>query len=108
MDKAVPYPGSQPDLNPADQYRNIITTALVDVTGLPAEKVYPALQWQNNLNSGDLLLAVPRLQVKGQKADVLAKQWGDAVRRSRSLQILTRSRLDLPPYLVCNGLLVFR
>jgi arginyl-tRNA synthetase len=74
-----PYPGSYPSVNPVDIFRSLITKALVEITGVAADIVFPALQWQNNLGFGDLVLAVPRLRVKGAKPDELAKKWASEV-----------------------------
>jgi len=75
-DSATPsYPGSYPDMNPVDIYRSAITKALVEVTGVAADIVYPALQWQQNLVHGDLVLAVPRLRIKGANNEELARDW---------------------------------
>ncbi|MCJ1306705.1 hypothetical protein MMC25_000348 [Agyrium rufum] len=69
------YPGSFPEQNPVDIYRCVLTQALVNVTGLSPDEIYPALSWQNNLAHGDLLLAVPRLRVKGKAPADLAREW---------------------------------
>ena len=77
-EKIPHYPDSYPDLNAVDILRSLITNALVDITGVPAETIYPGLQWQNNLIYGDLVLAVPRLRLKGpKKPPELAKEWAE-------------------------------
>ena len=66
-----------PDLNPVDLFRCAITATLANLTGVDSQVIYPALSWTNTLDKGDLLLAVPRLGIKGiapaQKALELAK-----------------------------------
>ena len=69
------YPVARPELNPVDLYRCAITDALVDITGISSDLIYPALQWQTNLTYGDLVLPVPRLQVKGTPPPQLATKW---------------------------------
>lgn len=73
------YPSAYPAVNPVDIYRCFITKALEETTGLAPEVIYPALQWQNNLTYGDLVLAIPRLRVNGVPPAQLAKEWAAKV-----------------------------
>lgn len=79
-DKTLPaYSGSFPLINPVDIFRCIITEELVRITGLDASFVYSTLEWTSTLDKGDLILAVPRLRVKGSPAENAAS-WAAAVR----------------------------
>jgi arginyl-tRNA synthetase len=69
------YPNSYPDVNPVDIYRAHLTSILTEVTGVDAAIVYPALQWTQTLEKGDLVLPIPALRVKGKKPDELAAEW---------------------------------
>lgn len=69
------YPNCFPDVNPVDIYRAHLTSILTEVTGVDAKIVYPALQWTQTLEKGDLVLPVPALRVKGKKPDELAAEW---------------------------------
>jgi arginyl-tRNA synthetase len=69
------YPNCFPDVNPVDVYRSHLTSILTEVTGVDAKIVYPALQWTQTLEKGDLVLPVPALRVKGKKPDELAAEW---------------------------------
>lgn len=73
------YPNCYPELNPVDLYRAHITTILSDITGVDAALVYPALQWTQTLEKGDLVLPVPALRVKGKKPNELAEEWCEKV-----------------------------
>lgn len=69
------YPGSNPVKNPFDIFRSYITEELASVSGVAKDLIYPALEWTNSADRGDLVLPVPRLRVKGAKPDVLATEW---------------------------------
>jgi len=73
------YPNCHPEINAFDVYRAHITSKLVEITGVDASIVYPALQWTNTPEKGDLILAAPALRVKGKKPDELAKEWAEKV-----------------------------
>ena len=73
------YPNSYPSLNPVDIYRSHITKILAQITGVDTSIIYPALQWTQTLDKGDLVLPVPALRVKGKKPVELAKEWVDKV-----------------------------
>lgn len=74
------YPNCHPEVNPVDIYRAHLTTILADITGVDAKIVYPALQWTQTLDMGDLVLPVPALRVKGKKPDLLAAEWAAKVK----------------------------
>ncbi|CDK28913.1 unnamed protein product [Kuraishia capsulata CBS 1993] len=57
--------GSYPDGNIVDLGRNYITKHLAELTGVDAKIVFPALEWSTTLDKGDLLVALPRLRLKG-------------------------------------------
>jgi len=72
------YPGCHPDYNPTDVYRAHLTEILTKVTGVDAAILYPALQWTQTLEKGDLVLPVPALRIKGKKGPeliALAEEW---------------------------------
>lgn len=73
------YPGCYPDVNPVDVYRSHLTTILTELTGVDSAIVYPALQWTNTLDKGDLVLPVPALRLKGKKPADLAAEWAEKV-----------------------------
>jgi arginyl-tRNA synthetase len=79
VDSIPTYANSYPAVNVFDIYRSHITSLLVEVTGVDASIVYPALQWTNTPEKGDLLLAVPALRVKGKKPAELAAEWVEKV-----------------------------
>lgn len=84
LDKPLPqYPNCYPEVNPVDIYRAHLTSLLTEVTGVDAAIVYPAIQWTQTLEKGDLVLPVPALRVKG-KPDVLAAEWVAKVKHSCS------------------------
>ena len=69
---------SYPELNPVDVWRLAITKDLAKVTGVDESLVYPAIQWTQTLDKGDLNIAVPRLRVKGKPNDQ-AQKWAEDV-----------------------------
>jgi len=91
------YPNCHPEVNVFDIYRSHITSLLVDVTGVDASIVYPALQWTNTPEKGDLLLAVPALRVKGKKPAELAAEWVEKVPLP---EIYTKGHGLIMPFLV--------
>lgn len=80
LDPLPQYPNCYPDLNPVDVYRAHLTSILAEVTGVSADIVYPALQWTQTLEKGDLVLPVPALRIKGKKPAELAEEWVAKVR----------------------------
>ncbi|CZR61445.1 probable arginyl-tRNA synthetase, cytosolic [Phialocephala subalpina] len=69
------YPNCFPEVNPIDIYRAHLTSILTGVTGVDASIIYPALQWTQTLEKGDLVLPVPALRIKGKKPPELAAEW---------------------------------
>ena len=69
------YSGSNPVENPFDIFRSYITKELASISGVSEDLIYPALEWTNTSDRGDLVLPIPRLRVKGTKPDVLATEW---------------------------------
>lgn len=85
-EKPLPvYGGASPSTNAVDIFRCAITEELAKIAELDTSLIYPALEWTSTLDKGDLLLAVPRLRVKGSPAEK-ATSWAAAV--SRSIQSL--------------------
>lgn len=76
------YPNCYPGMNPVDVYRSHITTLLHGVTGVDTAIIYPAIQWTQSLDKGDMILAAPALRVKGKKPTELAEEWAEKVRSS--------------------------
>lgn len=77
-EKPLPlYDGAAPSINPVDIYRSVITEELAKIAELDASLIYPALEWTSTLDKGDLILAVPRLRVKGSPVEKAAS-WAAA------------------------------
>ncbi|VDB93484.1 Bgt-630 [Blumeria graminis f. sp. tritici] len=76
--KSLPkFPNCYPELNSVDIYRAHLTSILTELTGVEASIIYPALQWTQTLDKGDLVLPVPALRIKGKKPNELASEWVD-------------------------------
>lgn len=73
------YPNCFPDLNAVDIYRAHLTELLHGVTGVGKDIIYPALQWTQTLEKGDLVLPIPALRIKGKKPNELAAEWVEKV-----------------------------
>ncbi|KAH8648316.1 hypothetical protein BGZ60DRAFT_222237 [Tricladium varicosporioides] len=66
-----------PPNNPIDIFRSHISDLLSKLAGVEAGRIFPALAWTNTLDKGDLILAVPRLQIKGIIASQKATEWAE-------------------------------
>lgn len=75
VDKLESFPNCYPAVNPFDVYRSHLTTLLHEVTGVDKAIIYPALQWTQSSDKGDLILAAPALRIKGKKPTELAEEW---------------------------------
>lgn len=73
------YPESNITTNPIDVFRSYITKTLSEISGVDANLIYPALEWTTGFDKGDLVLAVPRLRIKGKQPAELAKEWAEKV-----------------------------
>ena len=67
--------GSFPDVNVVDLIRNYISVELSKISGVDKTLIYPALEWTNTLDRGDLLIPVPRLRIQGANPKDLASEW---------------------------------
>ncbi|KAK9467442.1 hypothetical protein V1512DRAFT_247038 [Lipomyces arxii] len=70
-----PSPNLNIEGNPFDLFRAHISKLLSDVTGVDSETIVPCLEWTMTADRGDLVVAVPRLRIKGRKPDELAEEW---------------------------------
>lgn len=80
------YPGSNPVQNPFDIFRSYITYELASVSGVSEDLIYPALEWTNTSDRGDLVIPIPRLRVKGAKPDVLAAEWASKFKNGKYIR----------------------
>lgn len=71
------YEGSYPEYNTVDLLRNYITEELSKISGVDPKLIFPALEWTNTLDRGDLLIPIPRLRIKGAKPQDLAIEWAE-------------------------------
>lgn len=72
------FEGSHPDVNVVDLMRNYTAEELSKVSGVDAKQIYPALEWTNTLDRGDLLIPVPRLvRQKGINPREIAQEWAE-------------------------------
>lgn len=67
--------GSFPEVNVVDLIRNYISVELSKISGVDTALIYPALEWTNTMERGDLLIPVPRLRIKGANPKDLATEW---------------------------------
>ncbi|KAF2807160.1 arginyl-tRNA synthetase [Mytilinidion resinicola] len=88
LDTVPQAPNTFPALNPFDVYRSHITELLAKASGIDAKIIYPALQWTQTLEKGDLCIPVPALRVKGKKPAEFAVELA---------QLFPESPLVLPP-----------
>lgn len=74
------FEGAYPDKNPFDIYRCYVAHEMGKITGVDEKIIFPALEWTASPDKGDLVLAVPRLRLKGAKPQELAAKWAEEVR----------------------------
>jgi arginyl-tRNA synthetase len=60
--------------NAVDVYRAHLTKRIAQVTGAPPAAVYPAIQFTQSLDKGDLSLATPALRLVGRDPNELAQK----------------------------------
>jgi hypothetical protein len=80
------FPYSNPTTNPVDIFRCYISDTLAGISGVDSKLIYDALEWTQSFEKGDLILAIPRLRLKGQKPDAIAKEWAEKVGTLPSLE----------------------
>lgn len=73
------YPGALPELKPLDVLRIAVSEELSRISGVSKELIFSSLETSNTLQKGDLLLATPKLRVKGVKPNELATGWAAQV-----------------------------
>lgn len=73
------FPDSNPTTNPVDVFRSFIATTLGPIGGVHSQLIYSSLEWTQSFEKGDLILAIPRLRIKGKKPDLIAKEWAEKV-----------------------------
>ncbi|KAK6512319.1 hypothetical protein TWF481_001207 [Arthrobotrys musiformis] len=68
------YEAASVTTNPIDIFRSYVAEEMHKITGVSREIVYPALEWTQQMEKGDLIMAVPRLRIKGDPK-ALAADW---------------------------------
>ena len=66
---------AHPDQNPLDLFRCHIAQRLAPLAGVGHEAIFAGLDRSSKPDSGDFVLAVPRLRIKGAKPDELGAKW---------------------------------
>ena len=74
------YEAASVTTNPIDIFRSYIAEEMHKITGVSRDIVYPALEWTQQMEKGDLIMAVPRLRIKGDPK-ALAADWVSKVSR---------------------------
>ncbi|SCU98445.1 LAFA_0G17964g1_1 [Lachancea sp. 'fantastica'] len=77
IEEPKPLEGSFPEQNVVDLMRNYVSGELSKISGVSTDLIYPALEWTNTLDRGDLLIPVPRLRIKGANPKDLAVEWAE-------------------------------
>ncbi|CAI4058920.1 hypothetical protein SKDZ_04G5410 [Saccharomyces kudriavzevii ZP591] len=68
---------SHPEVNVVDLMRNYISQELSKISGVDPSLIFPALEWTNTMDRGDLLIPIPRLRIKGANPKDLAVEWAE-------------------------------
>ncbi|KAI8148641.1 hypothetical protein BJV82DRAFT_592806 [Fennellomyces sp. T-0311] len=77
IDSVPSIPGSAPESNVMDVFKNLIASQLASISKLDTKLIYDSLDLPRSLEHGDLAVAVPRLRVKGNPA-AFAQEWAKA------------------------------
>jgi arginyl-tRNA synthetase len=72
-------PSAYPDQNPLDIFRIHIAERLAPLAGVEPEAVFAGLDRATKPETGDFVLAVPRLRIKGAKPQELGEKWQSQV-----------------------------
>lgn len=72
-------PSAHPGQNPLDIFRSHIAERLAPLAGVDPETVFAGLDRSTKPETGDFVLAVPRLRVKGAKPQELGEKWQSQV-----------------------------
>lgn len=78
-DPLAVFAESNPTTNPVDVFRCYIANTLAPIGGVDGKLIYSSLEWTQSFDKGDLILAIPRLRLKGKKPDEIAKEWAEKV-----------------------------
>lgn len=68
-------PAAHPDENPLDLFRSHIAERLAPLAGVDTQLVFVGLDRSTKPDTGDFVLAVPRLRIKGAKPQELGEKW---------------------------------
>ena len=74
LDSVPQLPGTSPDTNVMDVFKNVIAAQMSQISGVDAKLLFDSLDLPRSLENGDLAIAVPRLRVKGNPAQ-FAQEW---------------------------------
>lgn len=72
-------PPAHPDQNPLDIFRAHIAERLAPLAGVDIEAIFSGLDRSTKPETGDFVLAIPRLRIKGAKPQELGAKWGAQV-----------------------------
>jgi len=68
------YPAAYPDLNPLDHYRILVADRVATALEVDRNLVFSCTDRTTTLETGDLILAAPRLRLKGIPPSDLAEK----------------------------------
>ena len=66
---------AHPDQNPLDIFRSHIAERLAPLAGVDIETIFQGLDHSAKAETGDFVLAIPRLRIKGAKPQELGEKW---------------------------------
>ncbi|KAK9456332.1 hypothetical protein V1511DRAFT_497200 [Dipodascopsis uninucleata] len=84
------FHGANLEGNPVDMFRAHIAFHLAPIASVDPDVIVPALEWTQTADRGDLVLAVPRLRIKGEKPDILANKWAIELAEQDTSSVLTK------------------
>ena len=82
-------PSAYPEQNPVDIFRTHIAVRLAPLAGVEPEAVFAGLDRATKPETGDFVLAVPRLRVKGAKPQELGEKWQSQVPSSFNRSLIS-------------------
>ncbi|KAI3404696.1 SYR1 [Candida oxycetoniae] len=83
LSQPEPVQGSLPDYNIVDVFKNYVANEFSRITDIDKSIVFAALDTPKVLDQGDLIIALPRLRLKGINANEKSKEWSEKFEKGK-------------------------
>jgi arginyl-tRNA synthetase len=78
VSEAAQFPGSDPERNPLDSFRNAIASQMALLTGVDPKLIWDMIEEPKTKEHGDFAVPIPRLRLKGNPVQ-LCKEFAEKV-----------------------------